>query len=271
MEKVAIITGGAGGMGLATARILGADHSLLLADVNQQNLDSAKVELERDGMNCETAICDVTDQASVSSLFSKAQALGIVRCVVHTAGLSPQMANPETIMRVNALGTIYIADAALENACEGFALVNVASMSAYMLPSAIIPTRAFRHALTSPAEKFLKKVLFPIRLIPGDFPKKGLAYGISKNFVMWYSRKRAVEFGAKGARIVSVSPGSFDTAMGRLEEKSGSAAMLKTAALKRFGAPDEIANVLAFCASEKAGYLTGVDILCDGGVIAGRS
>lgn len=74
----------------------------------------------------------------------------------------------------------------------------------------------------------------------------------------------------KGARIVSVSPGSFDTAMGRLEEKSGSAEMLKTAALKRFGKPDEIAEVLAFCASEKAGYLTGTDVLCDGGVCAGR-
>lgn len=271
MTAVAIITGGAGGMGLATARILGADHTLLLADLNQQNLDTAKAELDKAGMTCETAICDVTDRDSIDALFSMARTLGSLRCVVHTAGLSPQMADPETIMRVNALGTIYIADAALENACEGFALVNVASMSAYMLPSAIIPTRAFRHALSSSAEKFLKKALFPIRLIPGDFPKKGLAYGISKNFVMWYSRKRAGEFGAKGARILSVSPGSFDTAMGRLEEKSGSAAMLKTAALKRFGTPEEIANVLAFCASEKAGYLTGVDVLCDGGVIAGRS
>lgn len=270
MSNVAIITGGAGGMGLATARVLGEDHHLLLADVNQERLDGARAELSEMGFAVDTAICDITKVDSVADLFKQGSALGHLRCVVHTAGLSPQMADPEAIMRVNAVGTIHIANASLAVAQEGFALVNVASMSAYMLPNAIIPTRAFKHALTSPVEKFLKKILRPVRLIPGDFPKKGLSYGISKNFVKWYSRARAGEFGAKGARIVSVSPGSIDTAMGRLEEKSGSAKMLKTAALKRFGKPEELANVLAFCASEKAGYLTGVDILCDGGVIAGR-
>ena len=58
--------------------------------------------------------------------------------------------------------------------------------------------------------------------------------------------------------------------MGRLEEKSGAFEMLKKAALKRPGKPEEIAELLAFCASEKASYLTGVDILCDGGVIASK-
>lgn len=97
-----------------------------------------------------------------------------------------------------------------------------------------------------------------------------MAYSISKAFVVWLSRTEAGAFGAKEARILSISPGSFDTEMGRLEEKSGSAAMLESAALKRFGKPDEIAELIAFCASRKAGYLTGIDILCDGGVIAGR-
>ena len=58
--------------------------------------------------------------------------------------------------------------------------------------------------------------------------------------------------------------------MGRLEEVSGSAEMLKKAAMKRFGRPEEIAELLAFCASDKASYLTGVDIVCDGGVVASR-
>ena len=270
MSNVAIITGGAGGMGLATARILGKDHHLLLADVNQERLDAAKAELIEMGVAVDAASCDITDIDSVARLVEQGTELGNLRCVVHTAGLSPQMADPELIMRVNAIGTIYLADACLKVAKEGFALVNVASMSAYMLPNAVIPTRAFKHSLTSPVEKFLKKIMRPVSLIPGDFPKKGMSYGISKNFVKWYSVARAGEFGAKGARILSVSPGSIDTAMGRLEEKSGSAKMLKTAALKRFGKPEELANVLAFCASEQAGYLTGVDILCDGGVIAGR-
>lgn len=98
----------------------------------------------------------------------------------------------------------------------------------------------------------------------------GLAYAISKAFVIWYTRSLAVAFGERGARIVSVSPGSFDTAMGKLEKDHGAAELLETAAIKRFGRPEEIAAVLAFCAAEASSYLTGVDILVDGGSRAGK-
>jgi NAD(P)-dependent dehydrogenase (short-subunit alcohol dehydrogenase family) len=57
--------------------------------------------------------------------------------------------------------------------------------------------------------------------------------------------------------------------MGRLEKDSGAGKLTEYAALKRFGKPEEIAELLAFCASDKPGYLTGVDILCDGGTRAG--
>jgi NAD(P)-dependent dehydrogenase (short-subunit alcohol dehydrogenase family) len=57
--------------------------------------------------------------------------------------------------------------------------------------------------------------------------------------------------------------------MGRLEEKSGAGKLIEYAALRRLGRPEEVAELLAFCASDKAGYLTGVDILCDGGTKAG--
>lgn len=79
----------------------------------------------------------------------------------------------------------------------------------------------------------------------------------------------AVAFGERGARILSVSPGSFDTAMGRLESDHGASDFLKVSAIKRFGKPEEIAAVLAFCAEDGAGYLTGTDILVDGGTRAG--
>ncbi|QQD19500.1 SDR family oxidoreductase [Spongiibacter nanhainus] len=269
IETVAVITGGAGGMGLAVAKILGREHRVLIADLQQSRLDAAQAELKDLGVNCDTAICDVTDTASVSALFAQATGLGRVACVIHTAGVSPQMAPPEVIIRVNGLGTINIANAALEIASEGMALINVASNSAHMLPGIMVPTRAFRHAFTDP-ERFVEKVLKRSNLMRKDFYKKGLAYAFSKSFVLWYSRQIAADFGKLGARVLSVSPGSFDTEMGRLEEKSGSADMLKDAALKRFGRPEEIAEVLAFCASDKASYLTGTDILCDGGVIAGK-
>jgi NAD(P)-dependent dehydrogenase (short-subunit alcohol dehydrogenase family) len=98
--------------------------------------------------------------------------------------------------------------------------------------------------------------------------RSGLAYSVSKTFVRWYSSSQAERFNARGLRIVSVSPGSVDTEMGRLEEQAGAGAMVANAAVPRWGTAEEMAELFAFCASDRAGYLTGTDILNDGGVIA---
>jgi NAD(P)-dependent dehydrogenase (short-subunit alcohol dehydrogenase family) len=170
-------------------------------------------------------------------------------------------------VRINALGTIHVTEAALASASEGSALVNVSSIAGHMVPSLMIPKRTFKLALTDAAA-------FTTRLtkVAGRGPssmRSGTAYSLSKSFVIWYSAKMAAAFGARGARILTVSPGSFDTAMGRLEEQSGAGKLVEYAALKRFGRPEEVAELLAFCAGDKPGYLTGVDILCDGGTRAG--
>ena len=270
MEKIVVITGGAGGMGLATAKIVGQEYRVVISDINQQRLDKAVEELNHLGINCDSAVCDIADRSSVDTMVSRINAMGTIKSVIHTAGISPQMAEPEIILKVNALGTIHITEAFLKIAKEGFALVNVSSNSAHLLPGWIIPTRAFRIAETDP-QRFVKKIASRCRLLGRDeIRQRGSAYAISKNFVIWYSKKSAAKFGDKGARIVSVSPGTFDTEMGKLEEKSGALEFMKLSALKRLGRPEEIAEVLAFCASDKAGYLTGTDVLCDGGAIASK-
>tara|TARA_R110000782_G_scaffold77473_2_gene153703 strand:+ start:1203 stop:2030 length:828 start_codon:yes stop_codon:yes gene_type:complete len=270
VKRVSIITGGAGGMGLATAKILGSDHSLVLCDLNQNRLDLAVNELSMAGIEAVGIVTDVTDRNSVNELIVRAQSLGNLVSLVHTAGISPQMAGAEQILRVNVLGTVNIVNAMFDAASEGFVLVNVASMAGHMLPEIMIPRRTYRYAFSA-SEKLIKKLLLRCKLMPTDFYRRGIAYSISKNFVMWFSRENAARYGAKGARILSISPGIYDTEMGKLEEQSGGVDIaMKSAALKRVGRPDEIAELLAFCATTKAGYLTGVDILADGGVIAGR-
>ena len=104
--------------------------------------------------------------------------------------------------------------------------------------------------------------------IAPDDARSGLAYAVSKSFVRWYSTSQCERFNGRMLRIVSVSPGSVDTEMGRLEEQAGAGAMVTDAAVPRWGTPEEMAELLAFCASDRAGYLTGTDILNDGGVIA---
>lgn len=267
MTDVVVITGGAGGMGLATAKLTDPGRTILLTDVSQERLDSAVAELTALGLTAESRVADVTDPTSVAALAVRAAELGTVKAVIHTAGVSPQMGGSEFIIRINALGTVNIANAFLPRAGDGFVLVNVASIAGHFLPSLIVPTRAFPLASTDP-DRFLKRLVSRSNNV-GRKQSAGLAYGLSKAFVIWYTRNIAEAFGAKGARVISVSPGSFDTSMGRLEEKSGSGNLLKVAALKRYGRPEEVAELLDFLSSGRAAYITGTDILIDGGTKAG--
>tara|TARA_Y100001978_G_C23694949_1_gene436978 strand:- start:2032 stop:2880 length:849 start_codon:yes stop_codon:yes gene_type:complete len=269
MKNISLITGGAGGMGLASAKIIGKDHDLILCDLNEEHLKRAQQELADLGIEAETMICDVSNQSAVEEAILYAAGKGHLASIIHTAGVSPQMGKADLIMKINALGTIYITEAFLKVAKPESALINIASMAGYLIPGLILPKRAYKYAL-SDQTKFFKKMMSRVNLFPQK-QRAGLSYSISKNFVSWYSKKSAAQFGAKGARILSISPGSFDTDMGRLEEKSGSAAMLGMAAIKRFGKPEEIAELIAFMASTKQGYTTGIDIPCDGGVTAGYS
>lgn len=266
MRGWTVITGGAGGMGLATAKLVGREGPVLLSDVNEQAGRQAVAQLGELGVTAEWMRCDISDAAHVQALTARARELGPVASVVHTAGLSPTMASAERIMRVNALGTLLVTEAAYQLAGSGFSLVNTASMAGHMAPRLLVPTRSYKRARED-GERFLRAMMIPCRLVPGKL-SPALAYVLSKHFTIWYSRAQSKRFGQKGARILSVSPGSIDTPMGRLEEAGGAGAILQFASLERFGTVEEIAELLAFCSSARAGYLTGTDILCDGGVMA---
>ena len=266
MSRVAVITGGAGGMGLATARILGRDHDLVLCDVRQDRLDAAIATLTDLGVTATAVACDVTDREAVSRLFGTAAEIGTIASVVHAAGISPSMGDADHVARTNALGTVAVGEAFFETAGEGAAIVNVASMASYMLPEEIVPYDVFPVALDDP-ERFMAELSAAFEIAPAP-ARPGLAYGISKTFVRWYSTSQAERFNGRRLRIVSVSPGSVDTEMGRLEEQAGAGAMVADFAVPRWGNAEEMAELFAFCVSSKAGYLTGTDILNDGGVIA---
>ena len=266
MSNVSVITGGAGGMGLATAKVVGRDHTLVLCDVRQDRLDEAAKTLGDLGVTVEAVNCDVTDRKAVDALFETASGIATIASVIHTAGVSPTMGSAEYIMRTNAVGTVNVNEAFYAGAGEGAAIVNVASMAAHMLPENIIPTKQFPQALQD-EDAFMKDMLAACSIVPEEM-QSGIAYAVSKSFVRWYSVAQCERFNGKGLRILSVSPGSIDTEMGQLEADAGAGAMVADAAVPRWGKPDEMAALLAFCASDRAGYLTGTDILNDGGVVA---
>lgn len=263
---VSVITGGAGGMGLATAKVVGRDHAVVLCDIRQDRLDAAAAALTDLGITVTVINCDVTDREAVVKLFDAAAAIGSVNSVIHTAGVSPSMGDADYVTKTNAVGTVNVNEAFYGTAGAGSAIVNVASMAAHLLPEELIPTGQFPLALRDGAA-FMNAMTAVCNPVPPE-ARSGLAYAVSKAFVRWYSTSQAERFNGRGLRIVSVSPGSIDTEMGRLEEQAGAGAIVANAAVPRWGKPEEMAELLAFCASAKAGYLTGTDILNDGGVIA---
>ncbi|BBZ63619.1 oxidoreductase [Mycolicibacterium monacense] len=253
-------------MGLATARIVGGDHTVVLCDVRKERLDAAVATLHDLGITPTAVHCDVTERDAVEALFDTAASLGPIVSVIHTAGVSPSMGDAEYVMRTNAIGTVNVNEVFSSRAGEGAAIVNLASMAAHLLPEEIVPTGQFPRALDD-QDAFMADMLAACAVVPEE-AQSGYAYALSKNFVKWYSSAQAERFNARGLRIVSVSPGSIDTEMGRLEEQAGAGAMVADAAVPRWGKPEEMAELLAFCAGDRAGYLTGTDILNDGGVVA---
>lgn len=266
MTRVTVITGGAGGMGAATATVVGRDHAVVLADVRSERLDAAVAALKDRGVSATGVPADVTDPEAVAAVFDAAGGLGELVAVIHTAGVSPSMGDADYVMRTNAVGTVTVGERFHVSAPQGAALVNVASMAAHLLPAEMIPLQHFPLALSDPAA-FLERMRPAWDALPDEL-RSGVSYAVSKAFVRWYSSSQAERFNTRGQRILSVSPGSVDTEMGRLEEQAGAGAMVADAAVPRWGKPEEMAELLAFCAGEKAGYLTGTDILNDGGVVA---
>lgn len=263
MAKVCVITGGGSGMGLAAAKFMEKDRIIVLSGRTEAKLEKAVKELADLGFTARAKACDTSDRKSVKELAAFAKSLGDVKTVINSAGLSPAMAKPETIVRVNALGTVYVNQEFSAVMDKGGVIVDVASNSAYILPKFLINKKVYALAETD-GELFVKKLVKKSSLAKGDYRRSGFAYSLSKNFVTWYAAKCAFEYGKKGIRVVSLSPGLIATDMGNLEAKDGGM-LIPFSAEERMGKPEELGYALATVADERNGYLAGVDVLVDGG------
>lgn len=263
MAKVCVITGGGSGMGLEAAKFMPKDKIIVLSGRTEAKLKKAVAELSALGFEAYAKTCDTSKRESVKALVSYAVSLGEVKTVINSAGLSPAMADPETIVRVNALGTVYMNEEFSKVMKKGSVIVDVASNSAYVLPKFLINKKVYALA-DQDEEKFVAKIIKKAKLAKGNYQRSGFAYALSKNFVVWYAKKCAFDYGPKGIRVVSLSPGLIATDMGNLEAKDGGM-LIGFSTEERMGKPEELGYALATVADERNGYLAGVDVLCDGG------
>ena len=266
-KEVCVITGGGSGMGLAAAKYMPREKIILVTGRTMKKLEGAVKELEELGYEAYAKTCDTSIREQVRELAEYAASLGQIKNVIHSAGLSPAMADPEKLLRVNALGTVYVNQEFSARMEPGGVIVDISSNSAYMIPGFLASARVFALAEQDEA-LFLKKTL----ALPGKlkgYQASGLAYGLSKKFVIWYAARCAFEYGQKGIRVCSLSPGLIATDMGNLEAEEGGN-LLKTTAEKRMGKPEELGFAIASVADERNGYLAGVDVLVDGGSVVGK-
>ncbi|MFF5566497.1 SDR family oxidoreductase [Streptomyces sp. NPDC012623] len=257
---------GAGGMGEAVARRLGQGRTVLLADIGERTLGRAEEALTGEGLTVVPHVVDVTSADSVRGLAEAARAAGEVTQVVHTAGLSPVQASVEAILAVDLLGVALVLDAFAPVVAPGGAGVVIASMAGH-LAAPLTPEQEYALA-TTPSERLLR---LPF-LAPDVITDAGTAYGVSKRANHVRVMAASTAWGQRGARVNSVSPGVIATAMGRAELDGPAGGTMRSligmSGTKRLGTPGDIAAAAAFLLGPEATFVTGTDLVVDGGVVA---
>ena len=256
---------GAGSMGTAIVRRIAAGKKILLGDISEKNLENVSHDLRRSGYDVETMIVNALDKDGVEAFAEKAASLGPVMFFIDTAGASPSQAQPEHILKLDMVGTGYAVDAFGRVMAPGGAGLIISSQTGYMYN---IPHDTEQEILNTPTESLMDLPF--IKDIAMQNP--GWAYMIAKRVNHLQAMKAAATtWKARRARINTLSPGVIVTPLAYDEFNAageGYQRMIDTYSAERTGTSDEIAEAGAFLLGEHAGFITGTDLLIDGGTIA---
>lgn len=244
--QVALVTGAASGLGLATANAFAeSGASVVLADVNEQQVQQAAKKLADKGYKVLAVRCDVSNDADVEAMVKKTVAtFGRLDAAYNNAGIQNVLADTadsprddyDRVMSVNLRGVWSCMKFELQVMREqgSGAIVNCSSLGG---------------------------------LVGG--PQRG-TYHAAKHGVIGFTKSTALEYAARGIRVNAICPGMIRTPMSDQMEANGQGPLLKemlekNVPMKREGRPEEIANTVLFLCSSAASYITGQSISVDGG------
>lgn len=236
-DRVAIVTGAASGIGLATARRFGSEGArVVIADLHQDKADTAADEVRKAGAPDALAVaCNVAEESQVEAAVAQTMnKFGRLDVVVNNAGLMVfkpiEDLNSDDwlgVLRVDLLGAFYFTKQAFLHMKNGGAIVNVSSIHAVETEPLVAPYAAAKAALVS------------------------------------LTRSAALEGKPKGIRVNAILPGAVDTPMlwDNPNVKSGQEKIEQ----HDVGKPEDIADVIAFLASDDAEFVQGAQVRVDGG------
>ena len=265
-KRSVLVTGAAGGIGLAVCRRLGADSHVIVSDLTDDLVSTTVDSLRGAGLSASGHAADVSNAAEVRDLVAFAKNTGPLVCFVHLAAVSTSMADWRRLLEVDLVGTALVVDELRPLMGDGAVGVCVASTAGHMVQA----DESWLAALSNPLSPGLHE---RISAAVGDLIEvPGIAYSLAKLGVLLLVEAEAVAYASAKARLVSVSPGIVDTPLGRLEYNTMPVVKQLVDATPlggRMSTPDEIAKAIEFLASPAADFITGCDLRVDGGLVVG--
>lgn len=241
-NQVAVVTGAGRGIGRAIAKKLAAQGALVIINYNgsKERAEEVRTEITESGGQAETVQCDVSDYAACEEMFRQiAKKYGRIDILVNNAGITQDglligMSEEafDKVIATNLKGTFH---------CVRF------------VARQMLKQRSGR--------------IINISSVSGILGNAGQAnYSASKAGVIGLTKSVARELAGKGITVNAVAPGFINTEMTEVLSDKVKELAVAQIPLKRFGEPEEIAEAVAFLASENAGYITGQVLSVDGGM-----
>ncbi len=265
MKQVMLLTG-AGQIGMAIARRMGFGMKIIIGDKKIENAQAISGIMNQAGFDTKALEMDLSSRSSIQQLIAEGQAWGPITMLVNAAGVSPSQASIEQILKVDLYGTAVLLEEVGKVIADGGVGVTISSQSGHRMPAL---TPAEDEALaTTPADELLSLDF----LQPARIRDTLHAYQMAKRCNVKRVMAEAVIWGQRGARVNSISPGIIVTPLA-IDEFNGPRGdfyknMFANCPAGRPGTADEVANAAELLMSPKGAFITGSDLLIDGGATA---
>ena len=266
VNKQVMLWTGAGQIGMAIARRVGAGKKIIVGDKKLSNAQAMAKLMNEAGFDAVPVEMDLSSRESIRAMIAEGQKYGEIGMLVNAAGVSPSQAPVEAILKVDLYGTAVLLEEVGKVIAPGGVGVTISSQSGWRMPALTAEQDA--QLATAPTEQLLSLDF----LQPENIRDTLHAYQMAKRCNEKRVMAQAVEWGKRGARLNDIAPGIIVTPLA-LDEFNGPRGdfyknMFAKCPAGRPGTADEVANVAELLMSEKGAFISGSTFLIDGGATA---